>query len=310
MPTIAHCSFWCLAALAPLAVMAATAGSAPATRPGKVAAYDPPGGVPEGLRIFVAGHSFHTFISAGLEREAKAAGIRNQSVGVLFIGGSTVDQVWRSRSQPEANSNVVKEALRTGRVDVLTLSPIWLPDEGIEQFARFGLEHNPNLRITVQEFWLPNDEYVPVYPLQTKKQVDHDATNLAELRRAQERYLRELNDYVAGLNQKIGREVLHTVPVGQAVVALREKMAAGQAPGLGKQSELFADSWGHPKEAIKAMDTYCHFAVIYHRTPVGLPVDGSATDRARHRLLQELAWEAVIHDPLSGVAADAPAPRP
>jgi hypothetical protein len=43
---------------------------------------------------------------------------------------------------------------------------------------------------------------------------------------------------------------------------------------------------------------------------VGLPVDGNATDQAMHHLLQELAWDAVMDDPLSGVAKGATPPRP
>jgi hypothetical protein len=52
-----------------------------------------------------------------------------------------------------------KAALTAGKVDVLTLSPIWLPDEGIGNFAKLAFEHNPNVRVTVQEYWLPADRY-------------------------------------------------------------------------------------------------------------------------------------------------------
>ena len=55
--------------------------------------------------------------------------------------------------------------------------------------------------------------------------------------------------------------------------------------------------------------TYCHFAVIYRRSPVGLPLPAalkknreSRDDKLNH-LLEELAWEAVIHHPMSGVVA-------
>ena len=58
------------------------------------------------------------------------------------------------------------------------VTPIWLPDDGIEKFTRFGFEHNPNLRVTVQEYWLPNDTFHPVYPLETKVKVDHNAFGL------------------------------------------------------------------------------------------------------------------------------------
>ena len=99
-----------------------------------------------------------------------------------------------------------------------------------------------------------------------------------------------------------------TVPAGQAVVALREKVVAGKAHGLAKQSELFRDSWGHPTQPVQVLATYCHFAVIYRRSPVGLPLPSilaknPAWDDKLNRLLQELAWDAVCKHPMSGVRA-------
>jgi hypothetical protein len=227
------------------------------------------------LRVFVAGHSFHIFVSTGLEDLVRRAGIKKYStVGLSAIGGSTVLRHWdfrpapapaapASTPSPEPDSNPLKDALAAGQVDVLTLSPIWLPDEGIENFARFALAHNPDIRITVQEFWMPNDEYVPIYPLDVKKLVDHDAVNLLALRDAQERYQNDLHDYISDINRRLGKQVLFTVAVGPAVLALREKIAAGLAVDFGKQSDLFSDSWGHPNSAIKQVVAYCHFAVIF-----------------------------------------------
>jgi hypothetical protein len=80
---------------------------------------------------------------------------------------------------------------------------------------------------------------------------------------------------------------------------------AGQAPGIAKQSELFTDVLGHVNEPIKVLNAYCHFAVIYHRNPTGLPVPTVLAARPEaeklNRLLQELAWNAVVNHPLSGV---------
>ncbi|MBI5819460.1 MAG: hypothetical protein HZA88_10790 [Verrucomicrobia bacterium] len=264
-----------------------------------------------GQRMFTCAHSFHVFVYRIVDEMAKAAGIKDhQSVGISRIGGSRVIQHWDVAEE----KNEVKAALRAGKVDVLTLSPIWLPDEGIEKLARLGLEHNPNFRVTVQEFWLPNDEYVPVYPLQTRKtpKVDHDTTNLAELRKSQARYDHDMDEYVRDINKRLGKDVIVTVPVGQAAVALREKIVAGQAPGLKKQWDLFRDPWGHPQPPLQVLDGYCHFAVIYRRSPVGLPVPGdlakmkdlSEDEKGKlNRLLQELAWEAVCHHPMGGVMA-------
>ena len=139
------------------------------------------------------------------------------------IGGSRIIQHW---DVPE-RQNQAKAALRAGKVDVLTLSPIWMPDEGIEKFARLGVEHNPQIRVAVQEFWMPNDTYEPKYPLDAGKKVDHNATVLAELRKKQALYDRDLGDYVRGVNRRLGKDVVLIVPVGQAAIALREKIIAG-----------------------------------------------------------------------------------
>lgn len=264
--------------------------------------------IEKGLRVFTAGHSFHVFVSPILNGLAKDAGIENHMVaGLSRIGGSRVIQHW----DVVDDKNDAKRMLKAGEVDVLTLSPIWFPDEGIEKFVRLGAKHNPELRITVQEYWLPNDEYVPVYPLQTKKKVDHNATKLADLKAAQAKYDADLSAIVTKLNQEFGRRAVLLVPVGQAAIGLREKIAAGEAPGLKTQEELFRDSWGHATTPLQLLSAYCHFAVIYRKSPVGLPVPlplrnyagvKEPEKAALNRLLQELAWDAVVSHPLAGVA--------
>ncbi len=112
------------------------------------------------------------------------------------------------------------------------------------------------------------------------------------------------------MNRRLGKDVAFIVPVGQAAVALREKIVAGQAPGLKTQWDLFRDCWGHPRPPLQLLAAYCHFAVIYRRSPVGLPLPSDFAkannpdwDAKLNRLLQELAWDAVIRHPLSGVKA-------
>jgi hypothetical protein len=263
---------------------------------------------PKGLRVFTCAHSFHGFVYKMLAETAKGAGITDHvSAGYSGIGGSRVIQHWDVADE----KNQAKAALNAGKIDVLTLSPIWLPDEGIEKFATLGLQHNPDIKVTVQEFWLPNDTYEPKYPLDTKKAVDHNATNLAELKEKQQHYDRDVDEYCQAINKRLGKDVIVTVPVGMAVVALREKVAAGEAPGLTKQWDLFRDNWGHPQAPMRVLSTYCHFAVIYHRSPVGLPMPSDLKDPKKpewdeklNRLLQELAWDAVIHHPMSGVTVE------
>jgi hypothetical protein len=259
------------------------------------------GPIDKGQRVFTCGHSFHVFVPRILADMANKAGIKDHKVaGLSSIGGSRVIQHWNVPDE----KNKAREALREGKIDVLTLSPIHLPDEGIEKFAKLAVEHNPKIRVTVQEFWLPFDIYDTTFTKRPKK-VDHDAPTGAELRKLHEPYFKSMDEHVRELNKKLGKEVLFVVPVGQAVIALREKIIASQAPGLKKQSDLFTDAIGHARPPLQALVAYCHFAVIYRRSPVGLPVPAvlaKADEKEKlNSLLQELAWDAVKDHPLSGV---------
>ena len=156
--------------------------------------------ITEGLRVFTCGHSFHVWVAPMIADLAVKAGIQNHRVaGVSSIGGSRVIQHWDVAEE----KNTAKKALTAGEVDVLTLSPIWLPDAGIENFARLAVEHNPNVRITVQEFWLPNDTFNPVYPLETRKKVDHNAATVPELTKQNDLYRETIETHVRDVNQKL-----------------------------------------------------------------------------------------------------------
>ncbi|MDR3405629.1 MAG: hypothetical protein P4L99_24245 [Chthoniobacter sp.] len=268
--------------------------------------------ITKGQRIYAAHHSYFLQVPPILTEIAKAAGFADQVfVGTKYIGGSKSLYHWNIKDE----DNKAKDALKAGAVDVLILTPVYLPDDGIEKFARLGFENNPNIRVTVQEFWLPYDEYQPHYydpPTIPKPQhVDHNAQTGASLRAMHERYFQEMDALVAGLNQSLGKPVVLVVPAGQAVIALREKIIAGQAPGLKTQEDLFTDPLGHPKPALQVLISYAHFAVIYRKNPVGLPVPEAlkklnleaSQAEALNRVLQEVAWDAVIHHPLSGVKA-------
>jgi hypothetical protein len=120
-----------------------------------------------------------------------------------------------------------------------------------------------------------------------------------------EPYFKMIEGHVKELNQRIHGANIMVVPCGEAVIALREKVIQGEAPGVRTQGELFTDVLGHPGPQIRVLSAYCHFAVIYRRPPVGLPVNSQLAKlpdaEKLNRLLQEIAWKAVTEHPLSGV---------
>jgi hypothetical protein len=60
---------------------------------------------------------------------------------------------------------------------------------------------------------------------------------------------------------------------------------------------------------VKVLTAYCHFAVLYGRSPLGLPMPAQIAQLPEaeklNSLLQQLAWDAVTNHPLSGVKAAA-----
>jgi hypothetical protein len=260
--------------------------------------------IDQGQRVFVCGHSFHVFIDAPLAEMAKGSGIKDHKrVGSQFLGGSRTLQHWNLPDE----KNRAKKALETGEVDVLTLSPIQQPDEGVDNFVKLGLKHNPNLRVTVQASWAAWDGDNTQFPRSAQAKVDRNKTP-EELQKIHAAYFKTVDDQVAALNKELGKPVVFVVPVGQAVVALRSRIYEGKAAGLKSQAELFGDAIGHGTAPLQALATYCHYAVIYRRSPVGLPMPellkkakNPAWDAELNRILQEVAWEAVTSNPLSGV---------
>ncbi len=295
VPTLLLTTLTCLPLLAPAAATRPQAADGPATPP-----------VEKGQRVFVCGHSFHVFIAAPLGAMARAGGLKEHTlVGSQFLGGSRTLQHWNLPDE----KNKAKQGLKTGAVDVLTLSPIQHPDEGVDHFVALALKHNPAVRVTVQASWAAWDGDNTKFPKGAKAKVDRDKTP-EQLQKIHAAYFRSVEEQVAALNRQHGKAVVFLVPCGHAAVALRSKIHAGKVPGLKAQEELFSDPIGHARPPLQALVAYCHYAVIYRRSPVGLPMpdvlrkaNNPAWDDSLNRALQEIAWEAVTSHPLSGVKA-------
>jgi hypothetical protein len=257
---------------------------------------------PKGLRVLTAGHSFHVWMPPLVVEMAKAAGIQgHEQLAISSIGGSKVIQHWDL--PPEKNK--AKPVLAAGQAEIFTMSPTFLPDPGIENFVKLGLEHRADLRFTLQQNWVPYEDPAIWLSRTRPKAVDRDGKTVAQLRAIHDPYFAMIEGHVKELNARIPAARIAMVPSGEAVLALRAKVIAGEAPGVRTQSELFTDVLGHPGPQIRVLSAYCHYAVMYRRSPVGLPVVSQLTKLPEaeklNRLLQEIAWKAVTEHPLSGV---------
>src|SRR2546421_2162729 len=233
-----------------LAAALALVGGAPAAR-----ADDKPS-APKGQRIAWAGHSFLVFVPPILRDIATSAEVKEQSYPAFSgIGGSRVIQHW---DVPE-DKNKVKAALRDGKVDVLVLSPIWLPDDGIEKFVQLAVEHNAKARIHIQEFWMPFDRREKDIKKDRPKKVERGERTAKDLHDLHAAYFRSMGEHVRALRKKHGEAAVFVVPAGQAVIALRERIISGKAHGVKTQDDLFTDAIGHAPPPLQALVGDCHY---------------------------------------------------
>lgn len=253
-----------------------------------------------GRRVFVCGHSFHIFVARHLADMARDAGLTaHETLGAQMIGGSSVKQHW----DLPAEKNKVKPALESGKVDVLTLSPNWyVPDVAIGQFTELALKHNPSTKVVVQVSWaaFDSDGFKPMI----RDNRERDTKTLADFEHLLDLFHVILELQAKQINAQHGRQVITLAPVGTAVVKLRAKVIAGEAPGIKKQSELFTDPIGHATMPIVALCCYVNYATIYGKSPVGLKnfIDKNDPNSAKlQKLLQEIAWETVTSYEPSGV---------
>ena len=267
--------------------------------------------VPDGQHMFYASHSLMWDVPDPLAEMGKAYGITNHTLGIQGMGFSRTQQFW---DQPEAQSQA-KQALKTGKLDDFVMSPMDMPDKGVEEFVKLGILNNPHMRFFVQNNWagFNNDGQKAQQSMQlmmTGRLKQWDQTTEEELKTLNTECEKAFETQVKQINEQLGHQVLFIIPTSQANTELRARIIRKEFPGLDKQSDLFLDQIGHPKPALVALNAYIHFATIYGRSPVGLPMptilkkaNNPKWDDNFNKALQELAWKTVINYPLSGVKA-------
>ena len=259
---------------------------------------------PAATRTFYTGHSFAGAAPNWLGLLAKQAQISGyENLGRQALGASRVIDHWNLADA----RNTAKAALIKGGVDILTLSPnMQMPDDGIDPFVDLALKHNPNVRILVQGSWMTWDGLGK----DGIKNAARDTRPVSEIRDRTAKHMEEIRAQLRATNARVGREVCTLIPVGTAVVRLRELIAEGALPGFDKPSQLFVDDLGHTTAAIQQLCAYLYFAAVFHRDPCELPgLGNNGWTKAMGTphpdlgpLLRKIAWETMQAEPLSGLS--------
>lgn len=202
-----------------------------------------------------------------------------------------------------------RQALASGEYDAVVLTEMVELKDAIEYFhsgqylvewARAARAGRPDVRLYLYETWHNLDD-----PAGWLERIDTDLPMLWEgqiIRRAM---------------AMEGVGPIYLIPGGQALAAVVRAAEAGLIPGLTRREDLFARTPEGAQDTIHLNDqgayiiALTHFAVLYGRSPEGLPValkraDGAAADPLPEDAaaeVQALIWGLVQALPQTGVSA-------
>ncbi len=266
------------------------------------------------LRVFHLGHSLvNRDMPAMLEQLAGSGHDHRSQLG----WGATLKSHW----EPDVPINGFEtenahpryrdalEAIRSAEYDALVLTEMVEIRDAIKHhdspkylrmWSREARAHRPDTRVFLYETWHPLD----------------DAEGwLVRLDKDLGRYW-EGELLAKGLAHQDTGGPVYVIPAGQVLALfVRRVEAAGGLPDVSSRTDLFKRNPDGSQDNIHLNDlgnylvALTHYAVLYQRSPVGLPyrlkrADGSGADapeEATARLMQQVVWEVVTSYPKTGV---------
>lgn len=267
------------------------------------------------LRVFHLGHSLVGRDLPAMVQQLSGAG---HGYDVQLGWGTPLRAHWENSIQingfAEENAHPryrdATEALVSGAYDVFVATEMveirdaiayHQPGKYLHRWADLARQGNPDTRVYLYETWPRIDD-----PEGWESRLDRDLA----------RYWEDGVLYPA-LARGASANTIHVIPAGQVFAAfVREVEKRGSVDNLAGKEGLFRNDDNGATDPIHTNDlgTYLaaltHYAVLYHRSPVGLArqlrrADGSlaiAPGEETARLMQETVWRVVTGYPKTGVA--------
>lgn len=264
---------------------------------------------PEGrLRVYHLGHSL-----VGRDMPQMLAELAGHEHASQLGWGTSLAQHWQG---PQAifgykdenahpHHRLATEALASGAYDaVIFTEMVELKDaivyhataSHLAKWAIAAREGNPDVRLYLYETWHRLDD-----PKGWLERIDSDLSILWE------------GEVLAGALAN-GAPPIYLIPGGQVLAAAARAAEAGKLPELSRREDFFALEPSGAQDMIHLNDlghyliALTHYAVLYQRSPEGLPAalslgDGRvvAMDADLAEALQVLVWQVVSKTPRTGI---------
>jgi hypothetical protein len=246
--------------------------------------------------LYCIGSSYiidHQYIQSMAESEGIAI-----KAGRSEIFGNMRSVKVLAETRPMNSANPLHE-LPTGTADVLAMTATrpWLytesEAEACADFSKLLLEHNPDARIFIHDYWTVSTPDRSLYPEL------HGWDNVRAMRLGSIKIISLMADEL--------KHKVYIVPVGAAVQVIREKIAAGQLEGYKKPDDLMRDSI-HLSEMGRYIQACLTFCGAYRYDVRKLPGDvpgGMDLRRLKFsphdaKIIHQVVYDTVRNTPYSG----------
>ena len=245
-------------------------------------------------RVVMSGHSLTDPIPDMLRPMVQATGGRGVVIDRSTIPGSPMDWRWNNTAQPvDARSAMGNYDLLvlTERVPLLnTMGYHNSADEALN-WARHAWENGA--RTVLYATWVTRD----TGPGSGDDTTEAHIPFRDRLQVEQARWL-EIRDHV-NRNRPDGMPEMVMIPGPRLMTALYDAIEAGTAPGLASMDALFRDDI-HVNDLGAYVMALAHYAVIYGRTPLDVPLGLGRTPTPEPELarwLQQLVADVLAQTP-------------
>jgi len=169
----------------------------------------------------------------------------------------------------------------------------------------FCLKYNPDMKFYLSDAW------PQLYQLDEIPQSEDELTVEMFEQMGDEKF-EVYSEIINKLNEQYGDRIF-IMPTCEAMVHCVEHLKENKLPGIdgihkvvGKQERsLWRDQLGHLGPRLESLEGYVFYATIYGRNPEH--IEGAVFDETRFpsreldQRFREIAWQAVLNNPLSGV---------
>jgi hypothetical protein len=284
--------------------------AAPLSDAAFAALYATPLAPPTGpLRTYHLGHSL-----VGRDMPAMLAQLAGHDYASQLGWGASLRQHWDREVPGFAAENAhafyraASEAVNYGNYDAIIFTEMvelrdairWHDSaNALANWAAMARVATPGVRLYLYETWHRLDD-----PAGWLQRIDTDLSTLWQ------------GEILRPAMARPGTGTIHVIPGGQVMAAAVRAIEGGHVPGLTLRADLFAKGADGTTDPIHLNDlgnylmALTHFAVLYHRSPVGLPHDLARADgtpmtplgRKTAEVLQEVVWRSVARYPFTGLA--------